>query len=109
MDLLFKRKQSPGRFIRVRFEHWGRIVLDAEEEAIMKRYRFHDAILIAAIQLNLIKKTASIGLAVFVIVFVVISSGFGTSMSLLLSVVAGGGAGYWYFNEKRETIMVKDL
>jgi len=109
MDLLFKREQSPGRFIRVQFELWGRIVLDAEEDALMKRYRFHDAILIAAIQPNLLKKTGGIFIGAFIVANAVVSSFTGMTMTVLLSLVAATGAAYWYFNEKRETIMVKDL
>ncbi|MEQ9180241.1 MAG: hypothetical protein RIF44_16235 [Nitratireductor sp.] len=84
MDLLFKREQTPGKLGRVSFKLWGKIELNEDEQAIVKRYRFDDAVLIEAIQPTLIRNT-------------------------LLVALAAGGVGYWYFNEKRETIFVKDL
>ncbi len=54
MDLPFKREQAPGKLAKVQFKLWGKIELDEEEQALVNRYRFHDAILIAAIQLNLL-------------------------------------------------------
>ena len=31
------------------------------------------------------------------------------TIGILIGFLAGIGAGYWYFNEKRETVFVKDL
>lgn len=109
MDLLFKREQTPGKLAKVQFKLWGKIELDEEEQALVNRYRFHDAILIAAIQPNLLRKTIFVVVGVFAIVFALLAGSMGFGGAFLLSTVAGIGAGYWYLNEKRETIFVKDL
>jgi hypothetical protein len=109
MDLLFKREQTPGKLAKVQFKLWGKIELDEEEQALINRYRFHDAILIAAIQPNLLRKTIFVVVGVFAIVFALLAGNIGFGGAFLLSAVAGIGAGYWYLNEKRETIFVKDL
>ena len=109
MDLLFKREQTPGKIGRVNFKLWGKLELTDEEQEIVKRYRFDDAVLIEAIQPNLIRNTALVAAAVFFIGGAILAGMFGTSGGLALGALAAGGAGYWYFNEKRETIFVKDL
>ncbi len=63
MELLFKREQTTGRLARVNFKLWGKIELDEDEDAIVKRYRFDEAVLIEAIQPMLIRNTALMALA----------------------------------------------
>lgn len=109
MDLLFKREQTAGQLARVQFKLWSMIELDEEEQALVDRYRFQDAVLIAAIQPNLLRKTLFVAGCAFVVAFVLISTLMGFGIAILLSAGAGFGAGYWFLNEKRETIFVKDL
>lgn len=109
MDLLFKREQTPGKLSRVSFKLWGKIELNEDEQAIVKRYRFDDAVLIEAIQPTLIRNTLLVALAVFVVAFGFLSMNWSTGGGFLVGALAAGGVGYWYFNEKRETIFVKDL
>lgn len=109
MELLFKREQTPGSIGRVKFKLWGKIEPDEEEQALIDRYSFSDAILIAAIQPNLVRKTLLIVIGVFVVAFALFAGTMGFGGALLLSTVFAVGTGYWYLNEKRETIFVKDL
>ena len=109
MELLFKREQTSGKLARVSFKLWGKVELDPDEQAIVKRYRFDEAILIAAIQPNLLRKTIFISVGVFVLVFGFIAMSWNTGAGFVVGVLAAGGMGYWYLNEKRETIFVKDL
>jgi hypothetical protein len=109
MKLLFKREQTAGQVGRVQFKLWAKVDLDAQELEIVKRYRFNEAILIAAMQPTLIRSTIFIALIGFVFGFAIFSTMFGFSMGLLLGALAGGGGGYLWFNEKRETIFVRDL
>lgn len=109
MELLFKREQTSGKLARVNFKLWAKVELDEDEQAIVKRYRFDEAVLIEAIQPTLMRNTIFIGVAVFVLVFGFFAMSWSTSGGFLLGVVAGGGVGYWYLNEKRETIFVRDL
>ena len=44
MDLLFLREQATGRIGRVNFKFWGKIELDPDEQAIVKRYKLDEAV-----------------------------------------------------------------
>ena len=109
MELLFRREQTAGQLGRVNFKLWGKIELDEDEQAIVKRYKFDEAVLIEAIQPSLLRKTVLIGVAVFVVVFALLALNWSTNLGLIVALIAGGGAGYWYFHQKRETIYVRDL
>jgi len=109
MDLLFKREQTPGKLARVQFKLWGKIELEEEEQKLLDRYGFHEAVLIAAIQPLLIRMTLYVAGGTFFVSGAIFNLVFSVGFSLLLAIAAGIGAGYWYFNEKRETIFVKDL
>ncbi|MEM8793408.1 MAG: hypothetical protein AAGE80_17435 [Pseudomonadota bacterium] len=109
MELLFKREQTTGKLARVNFKLWSKLDLDSDEQAIVKRYRFDEAVLIEAFQPGLLRKTMLIGGVVFCAVFGFLAMHVNTGFDFLLGAGAGGGAAYWYFNEKRETIFVRDL
>ncbi len=103
MELLFKREQTPGKLKRVNFTLWGKIELNEDETAILKRYHFDEAALIEAIQPTLIKRSALIASAIFILTFALFSSIWNTGGGFFLALISAGGVGYWYFNEKRET------
>jgi hypothetical protein len=109
MKLLFKREQTTGTVGQVKFQLWGKVELSEDETEIVKRYKFDNAILIAAIQPTLIRNAILIGAGTFVVVFGFLTSGMGSGVASFLALVAGIGAGYLYFHQKRETIFVKDL
>jgi hypothetical protein len=46
MELLFKREQTTGKLARVNFKLWGKLDVSEDEQALIDRYRFDDAILI---------------------------------------------------------------
>ncbi|ANK80032.1 MAG: hypothetical protein TEF_03950 [Rhizobiales bacterium NRL2] len=109
MDLLFRREQTEGKLAKVQFKLWAKVELEAGEQELVKRYRFDDAILIAAIQPKLLRNAGIIGLLVFFVVGSLLAVFIGTTIGVVLGLAGGIGAGYWYFHEKRETIFVKDL
>lgn len=109
MDLLFRREQTPGKLTRVNFKLWGKLELDAEEQAIVKRYKFDEAVLIEAIQPGLIRTTLLFAFGIFVVVFGFFAANGGTTAGFWVGLIAAGGFAYWYINEKRETIFVRDL
>ena len=109
MDLLFKRDQTAGKIAKVQFKLWAKVELTEDEQALVKRYRFDDAILIAALQPNLIRNTAFVAVGAFLAVFAIFSMAVASGFAMFLAIAAGVGAGYWFLNEKRETIFVKDL
>ena len=64
MKLLCKRDQTAGKVGRVKFRLWGKVELDDEENEIVKRYKFDEAILLWADQPRLIRNSALIGVVV---------------------------------------------
>lgn len=109
MDLLFKREQTTGNMSRVNFKLWGKIELDEEEQAIVKRYRFDEAVLIAVLQPNLLRQGILVGFAAFIVIALILSNIAPRSVTSLFAVGFGVAAGYAWINEKRETIFVRDL
>ena len=121
MDLLFKREQSAGvagtslplpsllSLGAPKFKLWAKIELEPEEQTVVDHYRFDQAILIDGFQPELVKKTASIAAGTFVVATIVFWVMAGFSTALFLGLIAGGAAGYFYYDQKRETIFVRDL
>ena len=71
---------------KVQFKLWGKVELTEEEQALINKYRFHDAILIAVLQPFLLKQIAFIGGAAFLVAFIVLSSLFGNSFGFILGI-----------------------
>ena len=110
MELLFKREQTPDKLARVNFKLWGKLEVSEDEQALISRYRFDESVLIGSDDSELLRKAIKLGAIVFVVAAILITylSDSG-SMGFLGGLAAGGGAGYWLMNEKRETIFVKDM
>jgi len=107
MKLLFKRSQTPGRFLAVQFKLWAKIEFEGDEATVVSKYRLSEAVLIAILQEKLIRNSALVGLGVAIGAWIVLSMvGLGW---MPLVVLIGAGGGYFYFHQKRETIFVKDL
>jgi hypothetical protein len=108
MELLFKREQTTGKLNRVAFKLWGKLEIGEDEQALINRYRFDEAVLIGSDDSHLMRGAIKRGIVVFVLASLVFSLVAGM-LGPLLGAAAGVGAGYWYINEKRETIFVKDM
>lgn len=114
MKLLLKRSQTLShlpevlaRFRRPIFKLWVRLEFEGDEQALIDKYQFKDTALIAAIQPTLVRNTAIIGVAAFVIGYFIFSGlGF---FGILVALAGGAGAGWYYFDRTRETIYVRDL
>ncbi|MCJ9430736.1 hypothetical protein [Kordiimonas marina] len=110
MDLLFKRSQTTGSMGRVAFRLFGKAEFSEEEDALIERYRFDEAVLIYAFQPGLIKQSAVRGFGVFLIGWLLFFFMFKSALgSATLAVLVGVGYGFWYFHQNRETIYVRDL
>jgi hypothetical protein len=109
MELLFKRDQGKGKLGRINFTLWGKVELTEDEQAMVSRYQFDQAVMIEVMQPTLLKTTAILALAVFLLAYVLFSGIWNSNAGLALGVVAAGIFSSWYLNEKRETIYVKDL
>lgn len=111
MDLLFKRSQTSSELGRVSFKLFGKVEFDDEEQELIKKYHFDDAVLIYTYQPTLIKKALVRSFGIFVIAWIMFFTMFDATgmFALMLGVIAGGGFGYWYYHQNRETIFVRDL
>lgn len=109
MDLFFEREQTDAGVRGVRFKLWAKIEPDAETSELLERYRLRGATLIIADESALFRQAAFIGAAAFLVGMTIGFVMSGAGLAMLLGLVAAGGAGYWWINEKRETIFVSDL
>ncbi len=105
MNLLFKRQQSEGNG-KVKFKLWAQTELDEDEQHIVKRYRFDGAKLIDVFQPNLMRNAILVALGVGVVVSFVLSR---FALGLPIGVSAGIAAGYFFYDRKRESVLVRDL
>lgn len=96
VDLLFKREQTPGKLAKVQFKLWGKIELDEDEQAIVKRYRFDEAVLIAALQPSLLRRALLLSLVATAVALALLYS-FADGLGVILALIIGPGIGYNYF------------
>lgn len=109
MNILFKRQQTSGQVGRVTFKLWSQIELDENEKAILKRYRFDEALLVDAIQPNLLRNSGIAGLVAGIAAYIVVDVVAPANIALLLALAAIGGGAYWWYHNNRETVFVRDL
>lgn len=109
MELLFKREQSSGEIGPVAFRLWSKIELDENEQALVKRYRFDETVLIYEETPNLIRNAALLGVLAGGIAYVALDAIMPASAAGVLALIAVFGIGYWHIHNKRETIFVRDL
>jgi len=109
MKILFKREQTSGRVLDVQFKLWAKIELDEDEKALVDRYRFTESVLIFGPEPKLIRRAAFMSIGIALVVLTLLGTFVPTNIAVLFGLAAGGGFGYWYYNEKREKLFVKDL
>lgn len=109
MEILFKREQTSGKLGRVVFRLWGKLELNEDEQALVKRYRFDEAILIDVLQPTLLRNAVLVFLVAAIVVYAICTIVVPDWLATFLALIAGGGTGYWFFHNKRETIFVRDL
>lgn len=115
MEILFKREQMPGLFGRIRFKLWAMLEVDEDELALIRRYDIDRSVLIVGDDEGLLRRGFFAGLVIALLVFALLSTMamnmvyFELITRLALSLLAGIAAGYWWMNEKRETIFMRDL
>lgn len=109
MKLLLKREQTTGRVGRVNFKLWAKIEIDDDERALMNRYKFDQALLMGEDDPSLLRKSGFYGLLIAAVAYVILNTIFPMNLALLFGLAAGGGFTYWYYNEKRDQVFVRDL
>lgn len=108
MQLLYDREQVSGARAP-KFKLMAKIELDEQERALVAHYRFDKAMLVNEFDPELIRKTAMLAVAAFVIAFMVFTAIIGWKTGLFLALVAAGGGGWYYWDKNREFIFVSDL
>lgn len=109
MELLFKREQSSVKIGRVAFKLWAKTELDETETALVKRYRFDEAVLMSEDTPNLKRNAALVGLIAAIGAYLLIDRFLPASFAAFMALIAWGAAAFWWHHEKRETIFVRDL
>ncbi|MFC3051389.1 hypothetical protein [Kordiimonas pumila] len=110
MELLFEREQGSREFGGVYFKLIGKLEFGEEEQELIKRYKFDQAVLIESYQPKLLQQSALRGLGVLVLSWLLYFFMFEAgNFALILAVITGGGFGYWYYHQNRQTIYVRDL
>lgn len=108
MKLLLKRAQTDGGIGKVKFKLWAKTELEEDEQHIVKRYRFDSAKLVVVIQLNLLRNAAFVALGVGIVTFFLLSS-IRIPLSPFLALLAGLASGYFFYDRRRESVLVRDL
>lgn len=110
MDLLLKREQNRNWRGRVVFRLWAKVEMSEDEHALIDRYDMDESCLIASDDLGHFKGAVAIGFIAFLAGGGLAGANSGEALvGLAFGVIAGVAAGYWWLNEKRETIWMRDL
>ena len=107
MNLLFKRAQTDSAG-KVKFKLWAQTELDENEQHIVKRYRFDGphVRVIDVLQPNQLRNAVFDALAAGVVVTYLLSQ---FVLGIPIGVSAGIAAGYFFYDRKRESVLMRDL
>lgn len=117
MDLLFRRSQTgdaqksplPFSLAAPSFKLWAKVELTPDEQRILQHYRFDKALLIEAVQPELVKQAGMAGFGAFVLAYLVLGSLSSSAGTAAISFLVGCLAGYIYFDKNRDSVWVRDL
>ncbi len=109
MEILFRRQQTTGKTGRVKFKLWSKIELNENEQQVVDHYSFDNAVLIDSLQPDLIRKTAYVGIGVTILISAMFSNSTGFNSAIVIGLVSGAAAAFYYYDRNRETVFVKDL
>lgn len=109
MDLLLKREQSKNLFGRVIFRLWVMSEMGEDEQALIDRYELADSRVLIGDDEKALKWAFALGLIATIVSGLVLFIDSHELKSVILSIPIGIAVGYWWMNEKRETIFLRDL
>jgi len=109
MDLLFKREQARGLFGRVRFRMWAKAEFTEDEQALIDRYNFDEALVLLGADWMLINSTMWIWLLSSGAVGFVFAAATDHVGGWAIGIVIGSFLAFWWFNDRRQTIFMSDL
>lgn len=109
MDLLYKREQGRNWRGQVIFRLWVKTEMAEDERALLNRYSLEDACLMAGDDSGLLRRSILAGIVGMLVIGVMASGMVGLTAAVIGMPVAGIVTGFWWFNEKRERIFVRDV
>ena len=117
MNLLFERKQKAGIVTLVPlqfgggplFTLWAKAEFTEDEYALLQKYRFNDALLIADDWLTMLQRSFRTSLIVGFVVWWLLLAFCSWAITTTLTMVAVVALTAVYYNELREHIYVRDL
>ncbi len=109
MKLLLKREQTKQGIGRINFQLWAKLEPEEEEQKLIDKYQFNNAILAGELQEGLLRRAAILGIVVWFVIGLIGSAIASVQIGGVVGLIAGGGFAYWWVNEKREIINVQDL
>lgn len=109
MELLFKREQSKGLFGRVRFRMWAKAEFGEDEQALIDRYDFDKSLVLWGADWMLFNSTFWIWLFSSALSGYLVAAALDEGGGFLAGPLIGALAAFWWFNERRQTIFMRDL
>lgn len=116
MDLLLQRAQHEKLFFgKTAFKLHAKVEFDEEERHLLRKYGFENAILLPIVQPELLRNAIIIAVLSFFFVTPIFGGiismilGTGLYVSIGVAVILSGAAAFFYYTQKRETILTRDL
>lgn len=109
MDLLLKREQTRNFLNRIVFRLWAKTEMDEDERALIDRYDLDESWLLISDDRDHLKWAIILGVIAFFLVGGTVAQATAVGCGIIAGLIAGGGVGYWWLNEKRETIYMRDM
>lgn len=117
MHILFQRSQNAGSWKRILFKLHAKLDTSEDEQAIINKYNFQNAVLIDSDQPGLIRNSIFVGLFSFFALYIfftfnlssMIGLRLGWVSTLAVAAITAMLCAFIFYHQKRETIYVKDL
>lgn len=110
MDLLLKREQNRNWRGRVVFRLWSMTEMTEDERDLADRYQFGESVVLISDDEGILKWAFAMGFVAFLFAGGFVGANTGEpAAGLAVGVLGGIVAGFWWFNEKRDTIFMRDL
>ena len=109
MELLLKREQTRNFLNRIVFRLWAKTEMDEDERALIDRYDLDESMLLDSDDQGHLKWAIILGVIVYFAVMAIFAQAGSVGTGIFAGLIAGCGAGYWWLNEHRETIFMRDM
>ncbi|MDG2001778.1 MAG: hypothetical protein P8J20_00445 [Novosphingobium sp.] len=109
MDLLLKREQTRNLTGRIVFRLWAKTEMGEDERALIDRYDIAESYLLVSDDFLHLKWAVILGLVTFFVTGGIMVTLDAPEPGFVVALIAGVAVGYWWINEKRETIVMRDM